>query len=120
LKSDGVAPNLDANCPECGRLQRSRKELMIMRKILAGTSLAMCGSVLLATAACGPNTPQTSGDAAVVRIEGSDTMVNLAQAWAEAYGKVRPEVSVQVSGGGSGVGIASLIEGVVDMAAASR
>jgi phosphate transport system substrate-binding protein len=47
-------------------------------------------------------------------------MVNLAQAWAEAYNRNHPEVSIQVSGGGSGVGIASLIEGGVDMANASR
>ena len=47
-------------------------------------------------------------------------MVNLAQAWAEEYKKVRPEVSIQVSGGGSGVGIASLIDGVCQMANASR
>jgi phosphate transport system substrate-binding protein len=47
-------------------------------------------------------------------------MVNLAQAWAEQYRKEHPDVSVQVSGGGSGVGIASLIEGVADIANSSR
>ena len=47
-------------------------------------------------------------------------MVNLVQAWAENYSHARPSVSVQVSGGGSGVGIASLIDGTVDIAAASR
>jgi phosphate transport system substrate-binding protein len=47
-------------------------------------------------------------------------MVNLVQAWAESYVQVRPEVSVQVAGGGSGVGIAALTEGVVDIAAAGR
>jgi phosphate transport system substrate-binding protein len=45
---------------------------------------------------------------------GSDTMVNLAQAWAEEYAKVAPNVSVEVSGGGSGVGIAALINGTAD------
>lgn len=55
-----------------------------------------------------------------IRVEGSDTMVNLAQAWAEQYRRVSPEVTVQVQGGGSGVGIASLIDGVCDMANASR
>lgn len=55
-----------------------------------------------------------------IRVEGSDTMVNLAQAWAEEYHKKHPDVSIQVSGGGSGVGIASLIEGVSDMANSSR
>jgi phosphate transport system substrate-binding protein len=51
---------------------------------------------------------------------GSDTMVNLAQAWAEIYAQKQPGVSVQVAGGGSGVGIAGLIDGFVDIAAASR
>jgi phosphate transport system substrate-binding protein len=51
---------------------------------------------------------------------GSDTMVNLAQAWAEDYGDLAPGVSVEVSGGGSGVGIAALINGTADIANASR
>lgn len=57
---------------------------------------------------------------AVIRITGSDTMVNLVQAWAEHYAQVRPAVSVQVAGGGSGVGIAGLIDGTLDIAATSR
>lgn len=62
-----------------------------------------------------------SGSAKVtIRVDGSDTMVNLSQAWAEEYNKSHPDVSVQVSGGGSGVGIASLISGVTDMANSSR
>ena len=47
-------------------------------------------------------------------------MVNLAQAWAEEYGKVLPGVSVEVSGGGSGVGIAALINGTAEIANSSR
>ena len=56
----------------------------------------------------------------VVRTAGSDTMVNLAQAWAENYATVRPTVSVEVSGGGSATGIVSLMEGAVDLANCSR
>jgi phosphate transport system substrate-binding protein len=56
----------------------------------------------------------------IIRVDGSDTMVNLAQAWAETYYKTRPGVSVQVLGSGSGVGIASLTEGTCDMANSSR
>jgi phosphate transport system substrate-binding protein len=52
--------------------------------------------------------------------KGSDTMVNLALAWAEAYQQVRPEVRVSVTGGGSGTGIAALINNTVDIANASR
>jgi phosphate transport system substrate-binding protein len=51
---------------------------------------------------------------------GSDTMVNLAQAWAEEYAKIEPNVSIEVSGGGSGVGIAALINKTADIANASR
>jgi phosphate transport system substrate-binding protein len=51
---------------------------------------------------------------------GSDTMVNLAQAWAEEYAKVDPSTSIEVSGGGSGIGIAALINGTADLANSSR
>lgn len=51
---------------------------------------------------------------------GSDTMVNVAQAWAEEYAAVDSTVSVEVSGGGSGTGIAALINGTVDIANCSR
>jgi phosphate transport system substrate-binding protein len=51
---------------------------------------------------------------------GSDTMSNLAQAWAEEYAKVNPTVSIEVSGGGTGQGVAALINGTADIANASR
>ncbi len=47
-------------------------------------------------------------------------MVNLAQAWAEKYQTEKSEITIEVSGGGSGVGISSLIQGLADMANASR
>src|SRR5258706_10535094 len=47
-------------------------------------------------------------------------MMNLSQKWAEIYSKSHPGVNIRVSGGGSGVGINSLIAGKVDMANASR
>ncbi len=56
----------------------------------------------------------------VIQNIGSDTMVNLAQAWAEAYAKTAPNVSVEVSGGGSGVGVAALINGTAEIANCSR
>jgi phosphate transport system substrate-binding protein len=61
-----------------------------------------------------------SGAKQAIQNIGSDTMVNLAQAWAEAYAKVAPNVSVEVSGGGSGVGIAALISKTADIANSSR
>jgi phosphate transport system substrate-binding protein len=51
---------------------------------------------------------------------GSDTMVNLALAWAEAYAAQHPETRLSVTGGGSGTGIAALINGTADIANASR
>jgi len=56
----------------------------------------------------------------VIQNKGSDTLVNVAQAWAEAYQKINPDVSVAISGGGTGTGIAALINGTVDIANASR
>lgn len=55
-----------------------------------------------------------------IRVDGSDTMVNLAQAWAEKYHAKHPDASIQVLGGGSGVGISSLIDGNCDLANSSR
>jgi phosphate transport system substrate-binding protein len=56
----------------------------------------------------------------IIQNKGSDTLVNLAQAWAEEYKKVNPSVAIAVSGGGSGTGIAALINGTVDIANSSR
>ena len=56
----------------------------------------------------------------LIQNKGSDTLVNVAQAWAEAYQGVNAEVAVAVSGGGSGTGIAAMINGTVDIANASR
>ena len=55
-----------------------------------------------------------------IQNKGSDTLVNLALAWAEAYREVDPSLSIAVTGGGSGTGIAALINGTVDIANASR
>ncbi len=55
-----------------------------------------------------------------IQNKGSDTLVNVALAWAERYREVDPSVSIAVTGGGSGTGIAALINGTVDIANASR
>ncbi|MBA4399292.1 MAG: phosphate-binding protein, partial [Anaerolinea sp.] len=55
-----------------------------------------------------------------IQNKGSDTIVNLALAWAEAYQTVKPEVRISVTGGGSGTGLTALISGTVDIANASR
>lgn len=56
----------------------------------------------------------------VISVKGSDTMVNLAQKWAEVYMQNNPNVSIQVTGGGSGTGVASLLNGTTDLANSSR
>lgn len=93
--------------------------------------LALAAVALLAVA-CTRTEPSgnapagsTSGSAApagkqTLTIKGSDTMVLLGQRWAETYMKEHPGVSIQVTGGGSGTGIAALINGSTDLANCSR
>ena len=57
---------------------------------------------------------------ATIQIKGSDTMVNLVQAWVEEYKNIDSTVNIEVSGGGSGVGLAALERGAIDIATASR
>jgi len=70
---------------------------------------------LLLALACGG-----AGDRTVIQNRGSDTLVNVAQAWAEEYGQINPNVAVAVSGGGSGTGISAMINGTIDIANTSR
>jgi phosphate transport system substrate-binding protein len=84
---------------------------LVFAFLLAITGLSGCSRSLTDN----PEEPAQS-----IKNTGSDTMVNLALAWSEQYQKEHPEVSILVSGGGSGTGIASLINGTVDIANASR
>ncbi|HAJ05441.1 MAG TPA: phosphate-binding protein [Chloroflexi bacterium] len=59
-------------------------------------------------------------DSITLTNKGSDTIVNLALAWSEAYSIINPNISISVTGGGSGTGIAAMINGTVDIANASR
>lgn len=67
----------------------------------------------------GDSKAQSSGSA-YIQNKGSDTMVNLALAWAEEYQREHPNVGVSVTGGGSGTGLSALMNGTVDIANASR
>lgn len=77
-------------------------------------------------AGCAGASPSQSGQTDTsttkqyIENKGSDTLVNLALAWAEQYQKEHPEVQISVSGGGTGTGITALINGTVDIANASR
>ncbi len=55
-----------------------------------------------------------------ITVKGSDTMIVLGQKWAEVYMQKNPQAAIQVTGGGSGVGIAALINGTTDLANSSR
>lgn len=89
-------------------------------------ALALAAVMALALVGCGGSEATdegaTGGDELTgsITIEGSDTMVNLAQAWQEEFNKENPGVMIAIKGGGSGTGIAALINGTVDYANASR
>lgn len=91
-------------------------------KALGKGFLAAIVALSFALAGCGGGSGEggASSDKFVIQNAGSDTMVNLAQAWAEKYAEVKPDVSVEVSGGGSGTGVAALINGTVNIANSSR
>ncbi len=78
---------------------------------------AKTAPIVLLTLACGGG---EGSDRTVIQNRGSDTLVNVAQAWAERYREINPSVAVAVSGGGSGTGISAMINGTVDIANASR
>jgi len=98
-----------------------------MSKLKTTTKWAMAIALAagLAQTGCGKRDGANgsgSGGGKVTSVQniGSDTMVNLAQAWSEEYHKVDPGVSIEVSGGGSGLGIAGLINGTAEIANSSR
>ena len=80
-------------------------------------------ALLIFLVACGGTPGQAKPQSAVsayIQNKGSDTIVNLALAWAEKYQAEYPDVSISVTGGGSGTGIAALLNKTVDIANASR
>ncbi len=80
-----------------------------------GRTVVLVGD-LLVLGGCSRQSQQANS----IQIKGSDTMVNLGQAWAEAFMKANPKVSVAVTGGGSGTGIAALLSNTCDIAELSR
>ena len=76
--------------------------------------------VILAIACGGGGGSSAQSDRRVIQNKGSDTLVNIAQSWAETYSSVDSTVAVAVSGGGSGTGISAMINGTVDIANSSR
>ena len=88
-------------------------------------TLVLVVVVVLSVSILGCGRPQATSPSSktsknAVTIKGSDTMVHLVATWAESYMKAQPGTEVSVTGGGSGVGIAALINGSTDICAASR
>lgn len=88
-------------------------------------NILICVLILILLTACSqPASSDETNSQSEKRIyienKGSDTIVNLALAWAEQYQKLHPEVNISVTGGGTGTGIAALINKTVDIANASR
>ncbi len=96
-----AGPSTSDGAPPAGLLHKC-----LLGAVAACTALALTG--------CGRRDDNT------IRMTGSDTMVGLAAAWAEAFHAEHPDVMLQVKGGGSGVGIAALCAGKVELATASR
>jgi phosphate transport system substrate-binding protein len=89
----------------------NKNKLEKMKKIKSILIIPAMAIVLLAS---------SFAEQSKITVKGSDTMVILAQKWAEMYMKQNPATSVQVTGGGSGVGITALINGTTDIANSSR
>jgi phosphate transport system substrate-binding protein len=89
------------------------------RAAWVAVAVLLAGVAALSACRRAPGTA-AAPDRTVIQNIGSDTMVNIAQAWAEAYQSVASDVSVEVSGGGSGLGIAALLNGTADVANSSR
>ncbi len=98
---------------QCPFIPRQKFVLFVLAAGLAVLCLSGCGH-------SGKTTTPQANQRTVIQNIGSDTMVNLAQAWAEEYAVAAPNISVEVSGGGSGTGIAALINGTADIANCSR
>ena len=78
-------------------------------------------ALLMLFAACGrrgSSSSSTGGKS--MQIKGSDTIVNLVQSWAEEFSTVNPDMNIGVTGGGSGTGIAALLNNTCDICMSSR
>ncbi|AKL97151.1 phosphate ABC transport system substrate binding protein PstS [Clostridium aceticum] len=103
--------------------------LLLVVVMIAAVALVGCGGSQSQEPANTTNGDQASNEtntsndvdfSKLVQVRGSDTMVNLGQQWAEEFMDQYPEAQIAVTGGGSGTGIAAIINGTADMAQSSR
>jgi phosphate transport system substrate-binding protein len=89
-----------------------------IKAILVTGLVAAVVAILIAS--CSKRADKAQSEKRYITIKGSDTMVHLVSNWAEAFMKKRPDLEVSVTGGGSGTGIAALLNGTTDICASSR
>lgn len=88
-----------------------------VREVAVGRVALYVVVIALTACSCGD---RMGGERVLIQHKGSDTLLNVAQAWAEVYKSVDDKVAIAVSGGGSGTGISAIINGTADIASASR
>ncbi|MGY8686346.1 MAG: PstS family phosphate ABC transporter substrate-binding protein [Verrucomicrobiales bacterium] len=84
---------------------------------MGAQSVLTIGVAALALTSCGK---RDDGDTSTIDVNGSDTMLQVGLAWAEAYQVKHPEVLINVNGEGTGTGVTAMINGTTDFAQASR
>jgi len=89
-------------------------------RIITILALALFTAGALAAGCSRKDSKKGGSDKTFIQIKGSDTMVHLASTWAEEFMKANQGMELAVTGGGSGTGIAALINGTTDICAASR
>ena len=82
--------------------------------------LILCLTACSSTAGSNASNPEIPTQSKYIDNKGSDTIVNLALAWAERYQTIKPDVQISVTGGGTGTGLTALVNKSVDIANASR
>jgi len=95
---------------------------MLLASLLAAFALTGCTGTTDGSGETGTAEPDSATSAleGTIDIQGSDTMLNVATAWSETFMDANPGVDIAVQGGGSGTGIAALVNGTVDFANSSR
>jgi phosphate transport system substrate-binding protein len=101
----------------CVSKKNSDEKIIKGESIMKNKTLRLCLAGLLVAASF---MLIAAGGKKTITVKGSDTMVILAQRWAEEYMAKHPDIVVQVTGGGSGVGLSALINGTTDIANSSR
>src|SRR5688572_22353129 len=89
-----------------------RRRLLIPTITILAAFVAGCAEA--------PAPPDQQGQSLTINLKGSDTMLQLGQRWSEVYMRDHPNVRIQVTGGGSGTGIAALINGTTEICQSSR